>query len=148
MTEPREEQPEGHEAAAPGEPLDQDDDLDDEEEVDPGQEVHSNCRCGECCRRLIVEVELADAEREPKIKERCSPIYTPAKLTTSGKKELEGYVLNVKENDYACAFLDQTTSLCSIYETRPWTCRVFDCDGERKEELVQLGILPGTARGR
>ena len=39
------------------------------------EEVHSDCRCGECCRRLILEVLVEDAEVEPKIKERCSPLY-------------------------------------------------------------------------
>src|SRR6266852_3049653 len=39
------------------------------------QTAETTCRCGECCRRLIVEVELEDAEREPKIKEFGSPIY-------------------------------------------------------------------------
>jgi Fe-S-cluster containining protein len=92
---------------------------------------------------------LEDAEREPKIKERGSPIYAPAEFTESGKPELEGYMLNKTEGDsHACTFLDESSNQCTIYETRPWTCRVFDCDGKEREELVQLGILPPKGRSR
>src|SRR5207248_2220420 len=80
--------------------------------------VIDSCRCGKCCR-LLIEVDLEDAEREPKIKERGSPIYTPPELTESGQRELAGYMLNKEENGYACVFLDQASSLCSIYPTRP-----------------------------
>ena len=82
-------------------------------------------------------------KREPKIREQCSPIYTPGELTKSGNRELAGYLLNkITGNGHACTFLNETTNLCSIYDTRPWVCRVFDCDGNEREELIQLGILP------
>jgi Fe-S-cluster containining protein len=100
------------------------------------------CRCGECCRRLIIQVSLSDAQREPKIAQRCSPIYTGPEFTASGQRELEGYLLNGSEGDCACVFLDQATNLCTIYETRPLTCRLFDCDGAGREQLIELGILP------
>jgi Fe-S-cluster containining protein len=115
-----------------------------EEEIEAGEPTQSDCRCGECCRHLIIEVALDDAKREPKIKEQGSPIYLPAELTASGEPELEGYLLNSAGNGNACAFLDQTSNLCSIYETRPWACRVFDCDGEGREQLIELGIKPGN----
>jgi Fe-S-cluster containining protein len=102
---------------------------------------------GQCCK-LIIEVGLDDARREPKIAERGSPIYAPAELTESGQAELEGYLLNDAKNGYACTFLDRSTNLCSIYDTRPWVCRIFDCDGKDREELVQLGILPPRDRGK
>lgn len=105
-----------------------------------GMEVKGDCRCAECCRRLIIEVDLEDAEREPKVREKGSPIYTPGELTGTGQRELEGYLLNSQE-DLACVFLDRATSLCSIYDTRPLTCRLFDCHGEGREQLIELGIL-------
>jgi len=120
----------------------------DEDDLENVPEVQSECRCGECCRHLIIEAGLEDAEREPRIKTRGSPVFAQAEFTKSGKKELEGYLLNAKDNDNACAFLEQTTNLCSIYETRPWACRVFDCDGEGREQLIQLGIRPGNSRDR
>ena len=89
--------------------------------------------CGDCCRRLIIEATIEDAKREPKIKERCGPIFQPAELTASGKKELIGWMLNSKENEYACAFLDQKTNLCTIHDTRPLLCRLFDCDAEQSD---------------
>ena len=95
--------------------------------------VVSSCRCGDCCRQLLIEVDLEDARREPKIAERASPILSPAEVTRSGRRELEGYLLNSNENDGACMFLDRTTDLCQIYATRPLVCRLFDCD--RKGEV-------------
>ena len=91
---------------------------------------------------MLIEVDVRDAEREPRIKEVGSPIYTPAELSESGQRELSGYLLNAAANGHACAFLDRQTNLCTIYPTRPLVCRLFDCDGEEREELVQLGILP------
>ena len=111
MTNPREEQARKHElpAARP----DDDGWDDDEDDIEPGKEVHSDCRCGECCK-LIIEVDLEDARREPKIVQRGSPIYASAELTDSGKEELQGYLLNDAANGYACTFLDRTSNLCSI----------------------------------
>jgi len=104
----------------------------------------SSCRCGNCCRSMLIEVLVEDAEREPRIKELASPIYADARLTLSGQRELEGYLLNTGENG-ACVFLDDKTNLCTIYETRPLLCRVFDCDGEAREQLLDLGILERTS---
>jgi len=152
MTQPEEHQTPKKQPDPPEElDIDDDDDDDDEEldeEQEAGEPTHSDCRCGECCRRLLIEVGLEDAEREPKIKE-ADPIYLPPEITRSGKKELIGYLLNeIKEDGYACRFLNESTNLCSIYETRPWVCRVFDCDGEGKEQLIQLGYRPKEGRGR
>src|SRR5206468_2599458 len=45
----------------------------------------ATCRCGDCCRRLIIEVTLEDAKREPKIRKLGSPIYIDPRLTDSGQ---------------------------------------------------------------
>lgn len=104
--------------------------------------IENICRCAECCRRLIIEVSLRDAEREPKIKELGSPIYQDARLTASGKQELIGYMLNkVSPGSYACVFLEEATNLCQIHPTRPLICRLFDCEGKGREQLIELGIL-------
>jgi Fe-S-cluster containining protein len=108
----------------------------------------SSCRCGECCRRLIIEVTLEDAKREPKIKERGSPIFLPAELTESGQRELTGYFLNSADNGHACTFFDRATNLCSIYPTRPLICRLFDCAHEGREQLIELGILERDGAGK
>jgi Fe-S-cluster containining protein len=102
-------------------------------------EVTCGCRCAECCRSLIVEAGIEDAEREPLIRVRGSAIYAPAELAVSENEELEGYLLNGPNG--ACVFLDQESNLCTIYATRPLVCRHFDCDGEGREQLVELGII-------
>jgi len=144
MTQPEEHTPKEQPASADG------GDFDDEcdEDGEPVPAIQNDCRCAECCRHLLIEVGLDDARREPRIKERGDPIYAPAEVTASGQRELEGYLLNSKDNDGACTFLNQTTHLCSIYETRPWVCRAFDCDGEGKEHLIELGIRPRGGRER
>jgi Fe-S-cluster containining protein len=101
--------------------------------------VESNCRCGKCCQ-LIVEVTAQDAEREPLIKERGSSIVADARYTESGQPDIIGYMLNSKDNDYACTFLDRPSGLCGIYPTRPLVCRLFDCDGEGRDQMVELGM--------
>lgn len=89
--------------------------------------AQSDCRCGNCCRSLLIEVSELDARCEPKIRKRGSPIYQDPRLTASGTRERIGYMLNSKK-DGACVFLDRKTNLCTIYETRPLICRLFDCD--------------------
>ena len=101
-------------------------------------EVKSDCRCGGCCRHLILEALPEDAIVEPKISEKGLPIYSDPRLT--GTRELIGFLLNSAENGQACAFLDRATNLCGIYQTRPLMCRQFDCDN--RDDLVELGILP------
>src|SRR5438105_783274 len=72
------------------------------------EEVRNVCRCGECCRRLFIDVLLEDAEREPKIKERATPLIVPAKRTRSGKPEVAGY--NLTPHGDPCVFLDRKTN--------------------------------------
>ena len=104
-------------------------DIDDDGEHDPNQcelcletdhTVACDCRCGDCCEKMIIEVSLRDAERQPRIRE-CSPI-------NSITGEHIGYLLNDPANEYACRFFDRTTRLCTIHATRPLVCRLFDCD--------------------
>jgi Fe-S-cluster containining protein len=94
----------------------------------------STCRCGDCCKGLIIETSLEDAVREPLIALRGSPLYLPAELTKSGRQELEGYLLN---GTSGCMFLDAATNHCTIYETRPLCCRLFDCDEHCGRKEVQ-----------
>ena len=117
-----------------------DEEKDDDDDDEDLKEATCECRCGECCRQLLIEVELEDAVREPRIRELGSPTYTDERLTRSGKRELEGYLLNSRDG-MACVFLDRQTNLCTIYETRPLACRVFDCDREGREQMIELGII-------
>lgn len=105
-----------------------------------GKEVKCACRCGECCRSLLIEATVEDAEREPRIAQLGSPIYADARLTTSQERELEGFLLNDRK-ELGCVFLDPQTNLCTIYPTRPLACRLFDCDKASREQLIELGII-------
>ncbi len=71
---------------------------------------------------------MRDAEREPRIAAECGPIVCDLR---TGEREVIGYMLNSSENEYACRFFDRQTRRCTIYETRPLVCRVFNCDEEQ-----------------
>ncbi len=92
--------------------------------VERNHSVDCSCRCGRCCESLLIEVTLRDAEREPRIAQEAGPVYEGL----SGNGELIGYILNGK--DTACIFLDRQTKLCTIHDTRPLVCRVFNCDSD------------------
>ncbi len=89
--------------------------------------VQCECRCGLCCQHLIIEATLRDAEREPRIGE-CRPLVDDN--LGMGPVEVIGYTLNDRENGIACRFYDRHANACTIYETRPLVCRLFNCDEE------------------
>ncbi len=97
--------------------------------IEEHHSVRSICDCGKCCESTIVEASLRDAEREPRIAAECGPIVCDLR---TGAREVIGYMLNSKENEYACRFFDRQTRRCTIYDTRPLVCRVFDCDEEQE----------------
>ncbi len=74
----------------------------------------------------MIEVSFRDAEREPRIKTECK--------TLRDFDEPIGYYLNDPDNNYACHFFDRETRRCTINETRPAICRIFNCDEERQGE--------------
>ena len=87
------------------------------------KEKKCECRCGRCCESLLIETTLRDGEREPRIPAECGPIYGGI----GDERILIGWLLN---DGGACHFFDKETRLCTIYETRPLCCRLFDCDCE------------------
>ena len=86
---------------------DEEEDDEDDEDEENVKEATCECRCGECCRRLLIEVDLHDAERAPRIKELGSPTYTDERLTRSG---------NANSKD-SCSTVTTTWPVCS------WTGR-------------------------
>ncbi len=86
-----------------------------------------SCGCGRCCESLIVEASLRDAEREPKIAQLGRPIKD-----NFAPDEIVGYMLTDVRRG-CCKFFDQTSRKCTIYETRPLGCRVFNCDEWRQD---------------
>jgi hypothetical protein len=72
--------------------------------------VNCSCRCGACCNgRLLIEVTLRDAEREPRITQEAGHVYEGF----TGTRQMVGYILNGK--DGACS----QTKFCMTHETRP-----------------------------
>lgn len=129
--------PDGDPFAPPDEPghdVDEEGTHDAEERelcVERNHTVACECRCGKCCESLLIEVSLRDAEREPRIKELCGPIWDSDIQIFEGRKEVGGYLLNSRENGGACVFFDRQTRLCTIHGTRPLVCRLFNCDEEQ-----------------
>ncbi len=100
--------------------------------LEQNESVLSKCRCGFCCERLILEASLRDGLREPRIAAECE-------LLRDIGPEPIGYLLNDRTNGNACHFFDRETRLCTIYDTRPLMCRLFDCDKARSAgDLVDL----------
>ncbi len=79
--------------------------------------------CGRCCH-LVVELRAGDV--------------VDAALTT----EHEGVRCMDQRSDGACVALDAATLLCTIYETRPQTCRDFN----RGEALCRTVLARAAAR--
>ena len=86
------------------------------------------CKCGRCCEVAIVEASFRDAEREPRIAETGTPLMDDMR---TGVKEQVGWMLG--RTDGHCVFFDPENRLCTIYDTRPLVCRVFNCDGPEGE---------------
>ena len=94
--------------------------------------LECECGCGNCCERLLLEASIRDAQREPRIAAECGVIR-------DWDDAIIGYTLNDREKHGACHFFDQEQRLCTIYETRPLMCRVFNCDAERQSgDLANL----------
>jgi Fe-S-cluster containining protein len=92
-------------------------------------EAAGHCRCGRCCRELIIEVSALDALREPRIAAEGSPVLDWDSCgETSG--EVIGYILNRRatpdDPEPRCVFL-RDGNRCDIYDTRPTLCRAYDC---------------------
>lgn len=114
--------------------------------VERKHSVDCACRCGRCCDSLLIEASLRDAEREPRIKELCGPIWDTDIELFEGRKEIGGYLLNSRDNGGACVFFDRQTRLCTIHETRPLVCRLFNCDEEQDRFRDDASHGPSAVR--
>src|SRR6266705_3123938 len=85
--------------------------------------VTNDCRCGECCERLIIEATARDAAREPLIKVLGSK-YRSFDGTYPPDDEADWH-LNGKGG--ACVFFRRDAEgrgVCGIHATRPMACRL------------------------
>lgn len=95
--------------------------------LEANHSILSDCRCGRCCERLIVEATARDAVREPLIRV----------LGSKRRDDFTGEYPPDEEADWLlngpggpCVFLrrEGDRGVCSIHDTRPFVCRVFSCD--------------------
>ena len=113
-------------------------DLDEDGEHEPDECQHcleqnetviNTCRCGDCCKELIIEATARDAAREPlikilgnKMRNDCTGEYPP--------DDEADWMLNGKAG--ACVFYSDEVG-CTIHATRPIVCRLFCCDQYKRE---------------
>lgn len=90
--------------------------------VEAAHTVACDCRCGECCKRLIIEVTARDAAREPLIKAMARKLRDDVTGEYPPDDEAD-WLLNVTG---PCVFYKEGIG-CSIHATRPLVCRVFTC---------------------
>jgi Fe-S-cluster containining protein len=90
--------------------------------------------CGLCCRQLLVECDVLDVLREPRIDD-----VAPLKKTDHSLQVIDDCWLLAGAK--ACPFLD-AHQRCAIYSTRPATCVGFPAGGTKCTELRQRAGLP------
>ena len=108
--------------------------------LEENHSVRNSCRCGECCERLIIEVDSRDAAREPLIKLLGRKIRDFD--GTYPLDEEADRILNRKEGG-GCVFFrrdDDGHGVCGIHATRPLICRLFCCD---KDMARIRGVVDG-----
>jgi len=93
--------------------------------IDAHDDVPPCAGCGRCCH-LVVELRAGDVILPELVVER------------------EGVLCMDQRGDGACIALDPMTMLCTIYESRPQTCRDFQ-RGERLCRRV-LGLPRGVKK--
>jgi len=47
----------------------------------------------------------------------------------------------LKSGFSACTFLDEEKGECTIYDLRPTTCRIYDCSGDNRIDLMFQEVM-------
>ena len=95
-------------------------------------EVACKCRCGICCREMVIRASASDALREPRI----ALVGHPTAYCGDSPTEflLNRIEAGSRDGIGPCLFLvlePGQPAACAIHETRPDVCRRLDCDGLR-----------------
>ena len=77
-------------------------------------------RCGACCKHLLVEADLIDVLREPRLPE-AQPHYCGRAIDDVLEELEDEFKVVLLNGAEGCAFLAADNS-CSIYPTRPNAC--------------------------
>lgn len=96
-------------------------------------------QCGACCEGLIVEAQLSDGLREPRIVEKCKLMDGHGKLPI-----LDAAYSIACGATQPCPFAsrDNGKHRCGIYPTRPEVCVSFMAGGVKCRELRAERKLP------
>lgn len=97
-------------------------------------------RCGACCEQLIIEAELSDAIREPRIAKECDLLDGRGRLPLADAK------FSIACGKSApCPFASRDAAglhTCGIYPTRPHECVVFQAGSEKCQRSRREVGLP------
>lgn len=100
--------------------------------------------CGACCRKLIVEIDLVDVLREPKLREVVTPFKSEAFFENEEDERLHGD--DPFANGAALATCKPCPMLCgnkcTIYPTRPNVCVGFSAGSSQCQEARDREGLP------
>lgn len=100
-------------------------------------------QCGACCRNLIIEAELEDVLREPRIASECKLLNGNGKL-----RIIESQYMIACGKTAPCPFdviTESGGSQCSIYPTRPNVCVGFVAGSQKCQESRERSGLPPLA---
>jgi Fe-S-cluster containining protein len=120
-------------------------------------------KCGACCKHLLLEIEMIDIAREPRIAAVAMPFKPPGpedwepELDEEEQEEYErvgplvpGWEYGASLNtgpDHACPFLGGVPSEkerpCGIYPTRPNCCVAMQAGGDQCQSARGMaGLRP------
>lgn len=119
--------------------------------VETLQQIVETCvQCGECCRKssptlYSQDVELVRSEKIPLTNlvtlRKGEPVVSPFSNTPFYLPE-ECIKIREKPGTTECVFLGSETDLCSIYDKRPYQCRVQSCwNNSGIKQLTSQSIL-------
>lgn len=109
--------------------------------------VYECDRCGACCEKLIIEIQLLDVIREPRLREVTKPCRVPPGAVyedddgneiTDPDPYVEGAILACVD---PCPMLG-ADKLCQIYPSRPNVCVGFDAGSRKCQEAREMAKLP------
>ena len=91
-------------------------------------------QCGSCCRELILDCNIADVKREPRIASECTEMLRDE---WTGERM---WNLNDLCKKCVCHFLT-AEGRCEIHQTKPGMCRAFtpNTDGRCRHTTVKRG---------
>ena len=96
-------------------------------------------KCGACCRYYIIEADLVDVLREPRL---LGAGYAKQQPTMEELEAGEKVIMLALAKSTPCPFLGQDNR-CTIYETRPIMCRSYPLGFNGQEYYLKNDYCKG-----